>query len=150
MNKKAITPLLSTLLLLVFAASLGAIVISWGESQNGLAVYPITCQTVELQLVELERAEQICYEDGRLEFIIQNLGEAPLLSIKVTVMGEDKFYSEVIETELYPADILRKSIYYDSAIGDIQKVFIVPKIKENNIVKFCPRNGIEIEYINQC
>jgi len=150
MNKKAISPLISTFLLLVFAASLGAVVISWGSSQSALAIYPISCQTADIELVELNNIEQICYEDGRLDFTIRNIGSPNLLSIKVTVIGENKLHSEVIDTDLEQADIMKKSVYYDSEIGNIQKVFIVPKIKENNVAKFCPRNGLEIDNIPEC
>jgi len=150
MNKKAISPLLSTFLLLAFAASLGAVVINWGSSQSALAIYPISCKTTGLELLELNNQEQICYENGRLDFTIMNIGDPKLLSLKITVIGENKFYTEVIDEDLDQADIIQKSVYYGEEIGNIQKVFIVPKIKENNVEKFCPRNNLEVENINPC
>ena len=147
--KKAMSPLLSTIILIGFAIALGGIVMSWGragyveESQVG------ECGQTSLSLVDYGENRGICTEGGKLYFTMQNDGEIELDGIKVSLLSIRDMHSTVVEERMVPADVVRSELEYPD-IGKIEKVIFTPRFTYLEKEKLCPKNGFSVEDVGEC
>ena len=93
-NKKAVSPLIATILLIAFAVALGAVVMSWGRNVEFLKEEPGTekCADVNLKIEEINEIPQVFYggtgSDGFIKFTISNIGSYDIDQLIVWVIGE--------------------------------------------------------------
>ncbi|MFH2028688.1 MAG: archaellin/type IV pilin N-terminal domain-containing protein [Nanoarchaeota archaeon] len=146
MNKKAISPLISTILLIVFAGSLGAVVISWGESTPELSIKK-SCDDIGFEVVDINSLTQICYRNNELEFLVQNTGNVDISGFKLDIISDDISAAETGNI-LFMGDVIREKVPIYT--NNIQKIIILPKITKNNIDKLCSDKGVGIEPIRKC
>ncbi len=149
-QKKAMSPLFSTVILIFFAIALGGVVMSWGKSgytteRSGLA----ECEKTSLSLMNYGANKGVCYKENRLYFTIQNNGEINLDGIKISIMGNSQIYSTMIRQKINSADIVQLNLEY-SDVGEIEKVIFVPAFDIENKEKVCPKNGFSAEEIGEC
>ena len=146
--KKAMSPLVSTVILIGFAIALGGVVMSWGK--GGYSVEgPVECGQTSLSLISYGENKGICTKDGSLYFTIQNNGEVELDGIKVSLLSDEGIYSDIIDRPIRVADILKLDLYY-GGIGKIEKVIFVPKFNYLEQERLCPKNGFFIDEIGEC
>lgn len=103
-SRKAVSPLIATVLLIAFAVALGAVVMNWGrgyvEDTANLARErsdaEVTCTAeVELQAVEIDNMPQVCWNKtsddvtGYIYFILENPKEKEILSMELRLIGSD-------------------------------------------------------------
>jgi len=91
-NKKGVSPLIATVLLISFAVALGSVVLQWGKS------LPISnprdiCSGVAMKIRSVNDAE-ICYsgsgQDAYINFIIDNNGEIDIEGLQIHMLGEKR------------------------------------------------------------
>ena len=103
LKKKAVSPLIASVLLIAFVVTLGAIVISWtqtfvednaGEAKKE-GELQVSCQiTTSLGIKQIANSKRICYKnismgDGVLEFTLENKGSEDIDGVKVIIIGEN-------------------------------------------------------------
>jgi flagellin-like protein len=103
-SRKAVSPLIATVLLIAFAVALGAVVMNWGrgyvEDTANMARErsdaEVTCTAeVELQAVEIDNTPQVCWnksDDGKtgyIFFILENPKEKEIEDIELRLIGSD-------------------------------------------------------------
>lgn len=137
--RKGISPLISTLLLMLFAIALGIVVMSWGHS----TYTPFRCEDTKLKVLTLNDLPQICIRNKILYFTLQNIGISPVVGVKVVTINSD-ILSQELKTRLEGGDVVRLSTKTNSEY--IKKVILTPMIRAGP----CPNQGIEIENINLC
>jgi len=147
-KKRAMSPLLSTILLIGFAIALGGIVMSWGKSGYTVASTLEGCEETSLSLISFGENPGICQVGNRLYFTIQNNGEISLDGIKVDVLGTDGIYSSVITREINVADIIKLDSEYGN--GEIEKVIFTPRFTYLEQEKLCPKKGFSIDKVGEC
>ena len=100
-SRKAVSPLIATVLLIAFAVALGAVVMNWGrgyvEDTANMARErsdtEVTCTTdVALAIVEIDNVPQVCYNETvvgeyNLSFIVENKKEKTIETIKARLIG---------------------------------------------------------------
>jgi flagellin-like protein len=100
-SRKAVSPLIATVLLIAFAVALGAVVMNWGrgyvEDTANIARErsdtEVTCTTdVGMAIVEIDSVPQVCYNDTgsgeyNLSFIVENKKEKTIETIKARLIG---------------------------------------------------------------
>ncbi|MFH1642329.1 MAG: hypothetical protein ABIC04_05530 [Nanoarchaeota archaeon] len=147
MNKKAISPLVSTLILIICAASLGVVVISWGHSE---VINPeiSECSKTGLSMIELGGIRQICANNDNVEFMIKNNGETNLDGIKFVIISDQGIESGEINRMILSSDVISEKV--GSANRNIKKIMLVPKIFSGDNTKYCPKNGVDLEDIQPC
>ncbi|MBW2980439.1 hypothetical protein KY360_03420 [Candidatus Woesearchaeota archaeon] len=147
MNKKGISPLISTLLLIFFAIALGLVVMSWGKAAQIEEHEAATCEDVSLDIVKVGEEPQLCYIDGKLKYTVENAGSAYIDGIKLFIIADE---IEKIEQDNYilPADIVNLETAYQKT--PIKKVKITPRITVEGNKEFCPKKGVEIDNIKLC
>ena len=148
MNKKGISPLISTLLLIFFAAALGIVVMSWGKTAQLEEIEEVTCDRVGLDIIKVGEEPQLCHSNGVLKYTLENTGAIAIDGIKLFVIGNE---IEKIEQDAYvaPADIVNLESAYQTKTT-IKKVKITPRIIVGEGREFCPKKGVEIDSIKEC
>lgn len=153
MNKKAVSPLIATVLLIAFAVALGAVVMNWGrsyvESTAAYAEEKSDLQIVCSRDINLRFNDNIqnylCYNvTGDLEnesdvyFIVENAGTIDIEELQVSLIGDAGVH--VVELDelngtldigyVYRGNVSWTNGTDDPAgIGSIQEIKIVPSIK---------------------
>jgi len=111
MNKKAVSPLIATVLLIAFAVALGAIVMNWGESfvretqqtaEEG-AEGKLDCTLlVEFEVIHAKYTEDDSNKNGTLSVLMRNAGDREIEEFVAqiftnTTRGARAVYNETVE-----------------------------------------------------
>jgi flagellin-like protein len=164
MKKKAISPLISTVLLVAFAVALGALVMNWGkiytqqqmEYTSTKSNEELECElNVELALKEISGEPQIFYYNAsgikNLTFTIENQGRKDIDSLRVIVIGQngnDINTTELPDSKIVAGGTFKGSVGYTNST--ISEVKIIPKLNTTGSTAptLCTRNTLTIDSIN--
>jgi len=149
LGKRGIAPVISTLLLVMFATALGIIVMSWGRTTTVTANEP-DCSQTSLNIISYNNQAQVCHKDNEIYFTLENNGLSDIRGLKVIVISTFDISQSNLDVQMSVADIMREKVDFDSSKGEIQKIKFVPKIYIDNEFILCPNNGLEVENIVQC
>lgn len=161
-SKKAVSPLIATVLLIAFAVALGAVVMNWGrsyvESEPGeitgaahvdSSASPITdaCSgNILLDIVRIGGKPSICYDGTVIKYTIENKGSITMDAVKFQVIGLNDIFNSQIST-MPSADIKKSSIGYDQGkYGSIEQIRFIPTVGGT----VCPKKALTIENIGKC
>ncbi len=157
-NKKAVSPLIATVLLIAFAVALGAVVMNWGsdyvkqtaKSTSAKSDADIRCSTeTDLNIIELDGRPKLCYNSANkeIEFILENRANTNAEGIQVTVFGAPSTITRVLFNETFAkGDVKKLSVSYDKDVnGTIKLVRFVPLIRVRDITEpvLCTKNPYE-------
>jgi flagellin-like protein len=158
-NKKGVSPLIATILLIAFAVALGSVIMNWGLHLN-IGENADLCRNVEIKLRNIDDTSEACYggfgANGYINFIVDNVGAAEVNGFSVWVLG-DKSQTSISDI----SDILiRKGQLYDkndqgvkydfSAYGNIKSLQIIPKIINQGVPEACLKAAVKAEKIGIC
>lgn len=149
LGKRAMSPLLSTFILIGFAIALGGVVMSWGKSGYSVEKPIGGCEQTSLEVISYGSNSGLCNTDNRLHFTVQNNGEIALTGARISLVGSSGVYSGVINTRVAIADVIRSNLLHPN-IGDIEKVIFIPKFNHLGEEKLCPKQGFATEGIGDC
>ncbi|MBI4150274.1 hypothetical protein HY488_02625 [Candidatus Woesearchaeota archaeon] len=162
-SKRALSPLIATVMLIAFAVALGAVVMNWGKGyieesgvlpEGEIELAPATppaapCeQAIQLQVLTIAGRQDICFDTATnvLNYRFENNGQVAIEGGKMQVIGA----TDVLETEIEAmsiAAIKRGSVPYDPAqYGQVQKAKVVPKVDG----QLCPQKALNVEEIGIC
>ena len=155
-SKRAISPLLSTIILIFLAISIGILVMNWGRAQ--IEVGAKCAIDSEMQVVYLNGLPQVCYEgskdSGYISFIIENGASVDVEKVQLRIIGGKKVYStEMKDSFMKKGDALMKTIPYNfDLFGDIRQIKITPKISmyPGESADLCPEQALIIENVKEC
>ena len=89
MNKRGVSPLIATILLLILAIGLGIIVMNWGRAQVEAASK--CAVNIQLDVVKLNNIPEICQagagEQGYLHFIVENGVNIDVEALQIRIIG---------------------------------------------------------------
>lgn len=156
-NKKGVSPLIATVLLIAFAVALGAVVMNWGRNIE-FSQSEDKCAGVGIKVRET-KDYAVCYSGTGnniyLNFIIDNIGKQDLYGLSIWVVGSKG-------TRLFELkDILiKKGTLFDKkdneltyeldTYGEIKHLQFIPKIKIDDTIDICPKNSVRADKINRC
>ncbi len=156
-GKRGISPLLSTILLIVLSIAIGAAVMSWGRAYVEEAAgavqektESVSCQFDALAGVrKIGNDPSICFQDGTLKFLLENGGTVQINGISVSIIGNDVSKMDVA-VQLGPTDVQSIAVNYPSStVGNIKQVQITPKFFVG-VNQVCPKNVLILENIKSC
>ncbi len=158
MNKRAISPLIATILLIAFAIALGLVVMNWGKSyieeKAEFTAGPADvsgCGLVELSIIQVSGRDKICYNpnDFSIEVFLENGPDATIQDLQVRVVGSQgiKTLDSVLDKPIDAGVSAQIRFNYPSGLGDVQQVKITPVIGEGAA---CTRQAVISEDIIQC
>ena len=135
MDKKGVSPIIATILLIVFAVTLGSVVISWrfniDTDKSG-----VKCENVDFRIRKVSGVE-ICItpdQPNYLNFVIDNIGRTDISGFDIWAIGSKG-------TKLYSLDSL--NISKDSLFFYKEKglPYETDKYGSLEIVQFMPKVG---------
>ena len=156
-NKKGVSPLIATVLLMAFAVALGAVIMNWGRNIE-LSQSEDKCTGVGMQVRET-KDYAVCYAGSgnkiSLNFIIDNIGKQDLYGLSIWVVGSKGTRLFELEDILIKKGTLfdkkdNELVYELDKYGEIKHVQFIPKIKMEEIIDICPKNSIRADKISKC
>ena len=151
MNKKGISPLIATLLLISFAVALGVVIMNFGRAQVELeAECPIN---IGLIISNIGGEDQFCYDSATKEirFTLENGVNIKVEGLIFNVIGTQQAESSEITAEIIKAGTYLGNVNYDaSKSGEIRQVKISPKINLYDEEQICTDKALVVEKIGSC
>ena len=153
MNKKAVSPLVATVLLIAFAVSLGAVIMNW-TVDNGVEEGDDTtmkpCEPVSISVLNRESEKAICLDRERNKIVIDiENGNAAIDGIRFSYISKaSNFidYSKNIEAGV----LSHIELDYDPALyGELHNIKLVPFIEEKDTL-YCTTKGQSFSIIEDC
>ncbi|MDD5087151.1 MAG: hypothetical protein PHV16_05360 [Candidatus Nanoarchaeia archaeon] len=156
-QKRGLSPLIATILLIAFAVALGAFVMSWGKTADITNEFESTqkCAETSLKVGIINNMPQIYYggegNNGFVEFTIENDGNQEIKGLIVWVVGErETMISEIEKLQIKVGYPLTKKLSYNfNKYGEIKKVNFIPKITINEEMITCAKKSVEEERITK-
>ena len=168
MNKRAVSPLIATVLLIAFAVALGAVVMNWGktyveeqaEHAGSKSNAEIKCQVdIDLGVKEIRGVPRLCYNSGvgnaSVEVMLENRGTEEISGIRVLMIGtnEEVYSVDLNSSVLEPGGVRKFDQTYDyGTIGDLDLVEFIPRITvEGEILPvMCTKNSLLEDELYDC
>lgn len=152
MNKKGVSPLIATVLLIAFAVSVGAVIMNWTSSATGIESHGEgDCGITSLNVVEINGQKEICLDRERKKIIITvETGQMQIEGIRISFLGST---NKVIDkNEQIEAGALKTfELSYDPAInGELNKIKLTPFIIPNEKKMYCADSGEIFNTIFDC
>lgn len=158
-NKRGISPLFATILLIAFSVALGAVVMSWGESYieekadfaKGVQEVSRGCDSVYFSILQIKATPQICYRGDTIEVFVDNGPDANILNIQAKVIGTDdvSVVNNILSASL-PKAGSDKANFAFAPVGVLRQVKLTPIIQSGKDIVYCSQRAITLEGINQC
>ena len=157
-NKRGISPLMATVLLVAFSIALGAVVMSWGEDYiatnseftAGANELGAGCDRVSFSIISVKGVPQVCYDPSAVQIFIENGQSIELANIQARLVGTDGIVqAEIFSEPLAPLNAIKTTFAYDN-IGFPLQLKIIPKINISNTEIFCADKAIVIDGLVEC
>lgn len=159
MNKRGISPLAATVLLIAFSVSLGAVVMSWGETYveqkaefvQGVREVQSGCDAATISVVSINGVPQICHTGTVFEAIVDNGPTVDLYDLHARVVGSDGIYNKesTLEAPVAKNDAAKIRFAYNN-VGTVRSLKLTPKIMSGDKVIFCTKAAVELTSIPAC
>lgn len=154
-DKKGLSPLVATLLLIGFSIALGTIVMSWGqgfieekaEFVVGVEAALLECSRVAIKVIEVGGAPEICIDNGNIKAFIEN-GPITIDNIQARIVGT----SGIITNEAILSEKLVKNQAVETTFpaNGVKQVKLTPYILINRDKQYCSEQAITYENIGAC
>ncbi|TAL51894.1 MAG: hypothetical protein EPN86_05845 [Nanoarchaeota archaeon] len=149
-GKRGISPLIATIVLIAFAVSLGAVVMSLGSNFGGPKNLDAKeCTGMQLQFHALD-GQMAKFSgtgpNGFIEFIVDHVGTEPITQIRIRVIGSkggstEIFVSDLPDSSIQPGYPLSKKVPYDYDLyGQPKELDVVPLTKRGDKTITCLGN----------
>ncbi len=146
MKKKAVSPLIATVLLIGFTVALVALLIVWGtnylqetaEKEGATAEGELECQTVDFTI------QSVSYSGGNLDVTISNFEKDPIDAFVFRVEENGEYYPYQVYDSVESAVIETITIdISDSGIISIDTVEVVPRLSiASNVYVTCDKQSV--------
>jgi len=158
-SNRGISPLMATVLLIVFSVALGAVVMSWGESYieekaefvSGAQETVGGCDLAQLSVIEVGGTPQVCYRNGAIDVWLDNGPAIDVHNIHARIVGAQAVSSldNLLEAPLMRSSAVKVTLT-SGRIGKLRQVKLTPKVMVGNTPAFCSQQALVIEKIPAC
>jgi len=161
-DKKAVSPLIATVLLVMIVVSIGAAVmlVLKGITEENMeasdeTVGQLSCGSdVGLEVVQIEKSNQICLETDTLSTIVRNTGSKDIVSLKFSAIGTGGVHNNDTMITLSGGDARLVNFSFPAAIGSIKqiKISVAFILMPQNKIVYCLDNEISyaVDAISAC
>ncbi|MFW5866033.1 MAG: archaellin/type IV pilin N-terminal domain-containing protein [Nanoarchaeota archaeon] len=148
-NKKGMSPLIATVLLIAFAVALGAMIMNWSAGIEEGAHGEENGDTSYCEGVTLASDGSICYGDNTIQFDVKNVGSERIGAVKLHIASDATEYNiEVKDSALISGESTSKSVPYAHTGGDVDVNFI-PLVSHDGELAGCPSSGF-VKTLSEC
>lgn len=147
-NKRGISPLIATVLLIAFAVSIGTMIMNWGKD----AVAAGDCTETKIDIQTINDKPLFCYDtlNNKVNVMIKNTGSTDITKLRMRVITPD-FASEdkdIADSAIDSGDIVTKNIDYIRS-GKF-RVEIIPIISVGGKERVCSEKHVFTDDIASC
>lgn len=167
MDKRGISPLIATVLLIAFSVALGAVVMSWGETyieehlnvgEGQTEVFAGGCDLVDLKVLDIAGERQECLGPDSVEVFLSNGPSVDIISVKGQVIGSDVLNVENVLLDPLSRDTLTKvTVPYKSLasaegkdLGLVKQVILIPYIVQQGQPLSCANKAVALSQLKGC
>jgi flagellin-like protein len=157
-NRRAVSPLVATVLLIAFSVALGAVVMSWGEGYieskapfvQGSGEVGNTCGSAGISIISVKDMPQVCARGDEMDLFLRN-GNVDITGIKALVVGADgvAVIENILTQPLKPDDAVKTTIAHQP-VGAVQQLVLTPIVTSNGASEYCRQSETKVEEIRQC
>ena len=156
-NKRGVSPLIATVLLISFAVALGSVVLNWGKNLD-ISKPGDTCSGAAIKIRNTGEGE-VCYSgsdsNAFINFILDNPGSADIAGLGIWIVGDKGTkLLDLDNLEIKSGELLNvkddRVKYNFNTYGKINHIQFIPKVKTPNGVDICPKNSVKAEKIGIC
>jgi FlaG/FlaF family flagellin (archaellin) len=160
-SKKAVSPLIAAVLLIVVTIGIGAVVVGMmrgyvtdSKAQMSSKSDEMACsRDVSLQITEIDKEPQVCKGTNYFDIVLENSGTA-IDDFQLVVLGESGIYrNESTGHTMANGGTSELNITFSSTgIGTILQFKLVPKLKKSGSPGyfFCNEVAITQEDVQDC
>ena len=91
--RKAMSPLIATVLLIAFAVALGAMIMNWSTDtampENTPSQSAAPCDNVRIEVGEAFGKPLFCYQDDQVKFNVVNVGKTAIAGLQLRTINTD-------------------------------------------------------------
>lgn len=156
MNKKGMSPIISTFLLIFAAILIGIVVMNWGRAS--LEEGAKCAVDTGISIVELNSEPQVCFagqgDKGLIHFIVENGANVDVEKLHFRTIGsKGVLTTELTESSIQLGGSIIKDVPYSfETFGDIQQIKITPMLvlypQEPPLL--CGEQAIIVENLKPC
>lgn len=151
MNKRGISPIIATLLLISFAIALGVVIMTFGRAQvETHAQCPLD---VGLHLAVINEQSQICLDQQtqQLKFTLENGPNIAVDGVIVNVIGTQRAETIEIAAAMEKVGSYVGSVpYNEEEAGTIRQIKFTPKITLYDEEQICVEKALIVENVPSC
>ena len=154
-NRRGVSPLIATMILIGVSVILGAVVMSWGESYIEDRAEFVTgnsaCTNVYFSIIKSGGQDLACYTDSSLEVSLDNGPRSSIYDFGVRVVGSSGILNveSTLSTPLLEGSGFKLVVPFAN-IGDVSQVKITPKVSSGNEFLLCDEKSIIVEPVRKC
>ncbi len=148
-NKKAITPLMATFLLISLAVAVGVVIMNLGRAQ--VEENAQCAVDIGLKLAVIGGNEQLCYDANSkaLKFTVENGVNIKVVGLIANIIDEQNAESFELDAAIIKAGNYQGNVPYRAA-GPIKQVKISPKVILHEEEQICTEQAIVKEDVGNC
>ncbi len=151
MEKRGITPLMATFLLISLAIALGVVIMNFGRAEVQKRA-ECSVEDLGLTFVDIGGVKQVCLDEESqiLEMIIENSGVMDIAGLNIDLIGKDKTATFTILDSYLPLSSSAIKKIDVSSVGPPRRVKLIPQLEFFGEVLVCPEQAIEASSIPAC
>jgi len=158
-NKRGISPLIATVLLIALSVGMGVAVMSWGEEYieakaefvQGVQETVTSCDLVQFSIIRINNVDQLCLFDTTIKGLMDNGPDVNIDNIHARVVGEKDIYvDESILDKPLPKGSATPIAFSAGDLGAISQVKFTPTIITGGKPMVCTKQALVAENIRKC
>lgn len=158
-NKRAVSPLVATILLIALSIGLGAAVMSWGEQYieakaefvQGVQETVTSCDLVAFSVITISGVRQLCQDGPNVKGLVDNGADADIADFHVRAVGQKGiFVQESVLDKPLPRGSAAPIAFSVGDIGTIAQIKLTPKIRAGGKDSACSKQAVLVENITSC
>jgi flagellin-like protein len=159
MDKKGVSPLIATIILIAMSVGMGVAVMSWGEEYiegkaefvQGIQETVTSCDTVSMSIVTISGVQQLCIAGTIVKGLIDNGPDANIEEIHARVIGESGIsVDESILSQPLPRGSAAQVTIESGAVGAVSQIKLTPSIIIGGKTVACAKQAVLAENIKPC
>ena len=163
-SKRAVSPLIATVLLLVVTVGIGAVVtgivrgfVTENKATMESRAELVSCSTnVVIEILKIDLVPQVCNGSNYVDIILENTGAADIDDFQMVVLGDAGIYTNdsiSINNPFTKGESQEfNGTFIASQVGGIEQVKFVPKLKKSGSAgyNYCTDVAVKYEGLQSC
>ncbi|MBI2112833.1 hypothetical protein HYT52_04820 [Candidatus Woesearchaeota archaeon] len=148
-DKRGVTPLMATILLVSFAVAVGVVVMSFGSAEvEDSAVCPID---IGFKFTEIGGKPDFCYDGTQVRFTVENGINVNIEGLIVNVIGKEKVETYELAEKISKAANYVGKVSFDTSVGgEIRQFKVSPQVSLKGVNEICQDQALVLEEIPPC